>query len=86
MPPFFLLLGVGKQARFPLPLPIVLLWPFIILGWILLFLTGLFLPPHSRTGRGVRFARTGLTLFMRLSGLKVAVTTADGTAFYFWFI
>ena len=86
MPPFFLLLGIGKQARFPLPIPIVLLGPFVLVGWALLFLVGLFLPPGSRPGRIVRFARVALTLTMRLSGLKINVTTADGTALYFWFI
>lgn len=32
--PSLLIVGVGPRHKFPLPLPLFLLWPFLLLGWL----------------------------------------------------
>jgi hypothetical protein len=34
MPPSLLILGFGEERRIRLPLPLFLLWPLLILGWL----------------------------------------------------
>ncbi len=34
IPPALLIIGFGEQRRVRLPLPVFLLWPLILLGWI----------------------------------------------------
>jgi hypothetical protein len=72
MLPAFLLIGVGENRRFWIPLPLVLLWPFWLLGWLLWIVLLILGIPWAKP------LKVALQLAANLSGFRVDVDTADG--------
>lgn len=72
MLPTLLLVGVGPR-RIWIPVPMILLWPFWLLGWVVWAPARLLRPEWAQR------LRAGLTLMTQLSGLEVDVETTDGT-------
>lgn len=72
MLPVLLLVGAGHPRRVWIPVPLFLLWPFWILGWIV------WLPVAVTGVRWARSLRMGLMMMAHLSGLRVDVDTAKG--------
>jgi hypothetical protein len=73
MLPSVLLVGVGPKRRIWIPLPVILLWPLWMLGWVVWAPARLLHPERARA------LRAGLILLAQLSGLELDVDTADGT-------
>jgi hypothetical protein len=73
MVPALLLVGVGQSRRVWIPLPVFLLWPFWLLGWMVWTVFRLFAIPWEKP---LRFA---LLLGMHMSGVRVDIDTNDGT-------
>ena len=68
--PSLLIVGVGRRHEFPLPLPLFLLWPFLLLGWLLI---------REWRARPVLAGMFGvLTLAAHLRGLRVDVRPPRG--------
>jgi hypothetical protein len=80
MIPTLLLIGAGKHRRIWLPLPMFLLWPFWLLGWLV------WLPLWVIRLRAEVGIRAALLTLGRLSGTLVDVEARDGTRIYFRFI
>ncbi|MBD3335104.1 MAG: hypothetical protein GF355_06275 [Candidatus Eisenbacteria bacterium] len=58
--PTILILRVGRGQTIPIPLPLFLLWPFIILGWLVYpFLRLVPASSRERGGRAVSAANPG---------------------------
>lgn len=72
MLPAFLLIGFGKLRRPWVPIPLILFWPFWLLGWVLWPMFRLF----SR--RWALALRTTLVLGLHLSGTRIDVSSANG--------
>jgi hypothetical protein len=71
--PTVLLLGAGPRCRIWIPVPVILLWPFWLLGWMVWAPARLLHPERAHA------LRAGLILVAQLSGLKVDLKTTDGT-------
>ena len=69
---------IGRRARFPIPLPFVLLWPLIGLAGLLLWPAAWLSGRGTEAARRLDFARRSVLLLFHLSGLKVDVRSADG--------
>lgn len=82
MPPVLLIVAVGRSKRFPIPFPVILLWPFVLLGWILLGIVWFFLPKRSSAARFVLIVIEAIGCFWHLSGLKIDITSHDETGVY----
>jgi hypothetical protein len=80
MLPSLLLVGAGSRRRIWIPLPVILLWPFWLLGWVL------WLPARLLSVRWGHAMRHGLVLLARLSGLRMDVDTADGKRIHVRFV
>lgn len=82
MLPSLLLISIGSRCRIPIPVPIFLLWPLIVLFALPIGLVWLVLP--ARIWQGSLFAKGALflRLLWNLHGLKVDVTSNDGTKVY----
>ena len=76
--PSLLIVGVGPRHGVPLPLPLFLLWPFLLVGW-LVFGAGRLV---TREWRG-RPALTGmygvLTLWPHLRGVRIDARSQRGS-------
>lgn len=73
MVPSFLLLGIGRQPRLWIPLPVLLLvWPIWLLGWAVWLVMWFFRIP------GERVVQIALIATFHLSGLRVDVDTTGG--------
>lgn len=84
MPPALLLLRIGRIRWLIVPLPIFLLWPFLLLAWMVLGLAWLVGPRERRPG----FVSAGLTAlrgFSELRGTRMDVRRTDAS-FYLRFI
>jgi hypothetical protein len=71
-PPAVLLIGAGTRRRIWFPLPVILLWPFWLLGWVV------WLPARALLPRQAHLLRTVLIVSTQLSGLRMDVDTKDG--------
>ena len=80
MMPCLLLLGIGQNRRFWIPLSLLLLWPLWLLGWIVWLPLWLLRVPVQRA------VRTGLLIPLHLSGLRVDVDSASGDHVHIRFI
>ncbi|MCP4547006.1 MAG: hypothetical protein GY835_11125 [bacterium] len=80
IPPAFLVAWVGKRQRIPLPVPLFLLWPFLLLGYLFIGLGWMITPP---TKRAARFGKGLMMLeaFRHLSGMQVNIDTARSESF-----
>lgn len=80
MPPSLLLVDVGSRRRIWIPLPLILLWPFWLLGWLA------WLPARLLRLESARVLRTGLVLLAQIPGLELDVHTTDGTRIHLRFV
>ena len=80
MIPTFLLLGIGERRRFWIPLPLFLLWPFWLLGWLV------WMPARLIRARWEPALRTGLMVGAHLGGLRIDVDASDGTRIHLRFV
>ena len=80
MLPTVLLVGVGQRRRICLPVPVILLWPFWLLGWVVWAPARLLFPGWAHP------LRAGLILLAQLSGLSLDVDTTDGTRIHLRFV
>ena len=72
MLPAILLVGAGNPRRVWIPLPLVLLWPFWFLGWVV------WLPVAITGVRWARPLRLALLAMTHLSGIRVDIDTKTG--------
>ena len=72
MLPTLLLVGVGRRRRISLPVPLILLWPFWLLGWVA------WAPARLLRHEWAHALRYGLVVLAQLSGLRLNVDTTDG--------
>ena len=78
MPPALLLLGIGRWRRWPLPLPLFLLWPLLALAYLCLGAAWLFAALLGRSPNRVRAGLKGLEAYRHLGGLRVDLNS-EGT-------
>jgi hypothetical protein len=72
MPPALLLVGIGRHRRLWIPLPVLLLWPFWLLGWAV---WGLFKAVGISWERPLQAA---LMAGAHLSGVRVDIDSSNG--------
>jgi hypothetical protein len=72
------LVQIGRKRWVPLPLPLFLLWPLLLVGWLLLEGVRLLVPRGSAAALSLEAARLGFLTLFHLSGLRVDVQSADG--------
>jgi len=84
MPPALLLLGFGRVRRFVLPLPLILLWPLLLLGWLCLGVGWLATAGRVRPAALLAGA-AGLRALHELRGTRIDVRGRD-TFIYMRFI
>ena len=82
MPPILAIVAIGRSRKFPIPFPLILLWPFVLLGFFVLGLAWFFLPKKSGAARYVLMAITALGCFWHLSGLRIDINSHDETDVY----
>jgi hypothetical protein len=85
MIPALLVLGVGAR-RFPIPLPLFLLWPLLLLALGVVSLAAAILGRRSEQGRNAHLAKAGLLALFHLSGLKIDVREKSGGGVHIWFL
>jgi hypothetical protein len=73
MLPAVLLVGAGRRRRIWIPVPVILLWPFWLLGWVV------WAPARLLRLDWAHALRAGLVFLAQLSGLELDVETKDGT-------
>ena len=76
--PTLLIVGVGRCHGLPLPLPLFLLWPFLLLGW-LVFGIGWLVTRSWRTEPALAGMYGVLTLWPHLRGLRVDARPQRGS-------
>ncbi len=88
MMPALGLIAFGSRKRWPVPLPIpvILLWPLILLGLAGVFLVQGILRLSGSSSTLVAAGKTGSMTFCQLRGLKVDVRSSDGTRVLIWFV
>ncbi len=80
MIPALLMIGLGRDRRFWLPLPFFLIWPFWLIGWLAWLTVGLF---HRATATKIALFQS---LLWHLSGLRVDIDDKDGSGIRLRFI
>jgi hypothetical protein len=80
MLPSVLLVGAGRRRRIWIPVPVILLWPFWLLGWVVWAAARLLRRPWAHA------LRAGLTVLAQLSGLQLHAESTDGTRIHLRFI
>ena len=82
------LIAFGSRKRWlaPLPIPVILLWPLILLGPAGVFFAQGILPLSGSSSALVAAGKTGLIAFCQLRELKVDVRSSDGTRVLIWFV
>ncbi len=80
MLPSVLLIGVGARRRIWIPVPVILLWPFWLLGWVV------WAPARLLRRDWGHALRAGLIMLAQLSGLRLHVDTTEGTHIHLRFI
>ncbi len=86
MPPVLLIIGLGRSRRFPLPVPLFLLWPLVAVAYGILVLCQRYLRLDKEVVDKIRLARAALGGFAAMSGLKVDVRSQDGHGAFLWFV
>jgi len=64
--------GAGNPNRVWIPVPLVLLWPFWILAWVV------WLPVAIAGARWARPLRMTLIMMTQLSGVRIDIDSASG--------
>jgi hypothetical protein len=72
MLPALLLVGIGGRRRVWIPLPIILLWPFWLIGWVVWLVSATFRAPWTGS------FHVALLVMAHLSSLCVDIDAADG--------
>jgi hypothetical protein len=80
MLPSLFLVGVGRSRRFWIPLPVFLLWPFWLLGWVVWTVFKIANFPWEKP------LRTALVIGFHLSGVRVDIDSADGDHIHLWMV
>jgi hypothetical protein len=80
MLPTLLMIDLGARRKLWIPLPLILLWPFWLLGWVI------WAPARILRLRWADALQAGLILPTQLSGLRLDVDTADGTRIHLRFV
>lgn len=80
MLPTLLLVGAGSRHRIWIPLPVLLLWPFWLLGWAVWAAAWLIRLERADA------LRAALILLAQVSGLRVDVDSKDGTRIHLRFV
>ena len=80
MLPTLLLVGAGSRRRIWIPLPVILLWPLWLLGWVI------WAPARLLRLEWSHPLHAGLILLAQLSGLELNVDTSDGTRIHLRFV
>ena len=80
MPPSLLVLGFGEERRVRLPLPLFLLWPFLLVAWLGLGLAWLVTSGRPRPG-GLMAGLTALRVFSELHGTKIDIRGQDASIY-----
>jgi hypothetical protein len=86
MIPALLILGIGRQRRFPIPLPLFLIWPFVIVALGIVSIGAAVFGRRTEQGRHLHLARIGLLTLFQLSGLKIDVREQSGEGVNIWFL
>lgn len=81
--PAVILLGFGGGAF--LPLPVFLLWPLLLLAWLLVMLF-LVLVPVGPVRSWLSMSRQALRAFASLPGFRVDMRSSDGPGFNLWIV
>ena len=76
----------GPRWVLPLPLPIFLVWPFVVIAF-----GGVTLAQRLVSRQGASFSRlavvrVGLLALFQLSGLRVNVRSTDGARIFVWLV
>ena len=72
MLPALLWVGVRRTRLLWIPVPVFLLWPFWLVGWVVWALLRIFQIPWARP------LRMALVVGLHLSGVEVDIDSADG--------
>ena len=80
MIPALLMMRIGRKRRVWLPLPVFLIWPFWLLGWLAWLVTTLF---HRATATKIALIQI---VFWHMRGLSFDVDDKSGTKIHFKFI
>lgn len=86
MIPALAIIGFGRKRMIPLPVPLFLLWPFILLALAVVGLAGWLTRRQPAARSGLLVARTALLATFHLSGLRIDVRSRDQDNVYFRFI
>lgn len=76
-------IGSGGRRAFPIPIPLILIWPLVGLGFVVV---GLAHVVWRKPGPKLVGARTALLAFCQLRGLKVDVHSSDDKRVLIWFV
>ena len=82
MMPAIALVAFGSRVRWPIPLPLILLWPLVGLALGATALARLVCPRPGPAARKLALAHTALVAFCHLHGVEVDVHSSDGTRVY----
>ena len=82
MMPAIALVAFGSGMRWPIPLPLILLWPLVGLALALTAVARRACRRPGPTARNVALAHGALLAFCHLRGVEVDVHTSDGTRVY----
>ena len=76
MLPGLVLIGLGSRHRVWIPIPLILFWPFWLVGWVLWVLVAALGASWHRP------LREALVMGYHLSGFKMDIKSADGQGIY----
>ena len=76
MPPVLLLLGIGRVRRVFVPLPLILLWPLLLLGWLFLGVAWLATVGRPRPD-SLQAGAAGLRALHELRGTRIDIRRRD---------
>jgi len=79
MPPALLLVRVGRARRLTLPLPLFLLWPLVLLAWVVL--GPAWLVTAGRRPALLAAGITALRAFNELRGTRVDIRGRDASIY-----
>jgi len=83
--PWLLIIGLGRRGRIPLPIPLLLLWPFLLLGWLVLGI-GCLVKRSWRSSPALAGLYGGLMLYVGARGLRVDARPHEGPGVRIWVI
>lgn len=86
MMPALVVIGVSRRKLIPIPLPVLVLWPLVLLAFAAVWTLRLGLAVLGRPPGVLETAETGLRALFELAGLRIDVESADGVRFRIQFI